>query len=808
MLPIHGEEKIVFKADIDDQGYTAKLKQMMGNLQKAQEESIKGNTKLKNSMLATMTQAQLLGSAISFVRQTAVEAAKDFVKFQTNLAKANTLIGVSRRELEGYGLELMKISTQTGKSALDISDGWYQALSSGVKVGQSMEFMQTASHMAVAGFTSVEKSVDLLTSTLNAFSLKVKDANEVSDVFLATQNKGKIVIDELASVFYQVGPIASQAGIGIRDVGAAIAALTLNGVPAAQAAVGLRQVIVELSRDGSDAAKRFQETTGQTFSQFIASGKTMGDVLEVIKKTSDTTKKSIISLFSEVRAGNTATTLASDGGVKFAEALEYIEQQAGLTEKGLDIMTQNIGGQFQILAANLQMSFNIMMDSTNLLSQALGKLNTALSEYNTVASITARSQSELSYFWTLDGGSKAKQLAITTEATAKQEAYNEAMRRGANEAQAEAYSQDFLKDIIEATNKGLKDGLSAYDLSLQYDILKSKSIERLTETFLNGKLSIDEYNAAMAKVGYSPVDEATGLDPKDPAAVSDLPSAKVKKTKEKTAEQLQREQEAAWQKELQSQLLQSEIDFYTNLYAVKSISEETIADMESNYKLSELEQIAAFWENKVGQEDKYQKAMLDLKKASFKQNRKLEQDNLNVEKMFAKDREGIQKYSNKMQSALASALIDGKVKNLGDLVQVLGQELEAELYNKAAFHTAQALSDTALGVSYLARPSKAALAPIAFKSAAENAAAALAFGAGGAIAGGIFGGSSESSDSSVNPDSSIGGDDAEKEFVGQAGDTGQTVIVDVPDELYEILLNKLNQTSKDVYNIKLVGTKY
>ena len=119
------------------------------------------------------------------------DAAAD--RFEYSMAKVETLAK------QGSGLsdwaEKIKINAQNvGVYADEMAEAVYQALSAGVDSENAIEFANKASKLAIGGFTDTATAVDIATTAINAYGLKMDEADLVT-----TQNLGKTTVGELAA---------------------------------------------------------------------------------------------------------------------------------------------------------------------------------------------------------------------------------------------------------------------------------------------------------------------------------------------------------------------------------------------------------------------------------------------------------------------------------------------------------------------------------------------------------------------------------------------------------------------------------
>ena len=218
----------------------------------------------------------------------------------------------------------------------------YQAVSAGVDIEGIFEgFLKTSRMAAKGGKSDMETAVDVLSSTVNAYGEEVLDATEASDLMFVAIRNGKTDFNQLASSLYNVVPIAQSLGVEFGNITAAIATMTAKGTPTAQATTQIRQLLVELSKEGMKASHVFQQAAGKTFKEFIAEGHNLQDALMYMEAAAQKLNLGVNDLFGSVEAGNAALTLTGEGAKRFTRDLNDMANP-GATEGVLQRMSNNI----------------------------------------------------------------------------------------------------------------------------------------------------------------------------------------------------------------------------------------------------------------------------------------------------------------------------------------------------------------------------------------------------------------------------------------------------------------------------------
>lgn len=259
-------------------------------------------------------------------------------QFEDGMAKIYTIAVDSSEPMEKMRDDLVQLSNDTGFSLEDLSEATYQAVSASVDAGKAVEFMGDATKLARAGFTTTTKSVDLLTTVINAYGYEAKDAAWISDMLLKTQNDGKTILDELASSMGIIIPMASNYNVGLDQISAAYATMTKQGVKTERATTFLRAVFTELEKESSGVAKILDEKTGKSFAQLMGEGKSLADVLRILYNSVDGDTEAFQRLFGNVRATQAVASLVNDDFKLFDYELGRVQDSAGQTNKALEQM--------------------------------------------------------------------------------------------------------------------------------------------------------------------------------------------------------------------------------------------------------------------------------------------------------------------------------------------------------------------------------------------------------------------------------------------------------------------------------------
>ncbi|MEA4831005.1 MAG: phage tail tape measure protein [Oscillospiraceae bacterium] len=346
--------KIKINGDTSD--YESSLKEI-GKLTEKAFEGIKsvGETAMK----AIGTAATAAMGAVTAASGAVINYGSEF---ERSAAKASTLFGDVSVDADNLNKKLLGISSSTGVAATGLNEALYSALSAGIPATEDMtdatDFLAASAKLATAGFTDIDTALSATAKTINAYGLNVKDTERIQGILIQTQNKGITTVGELGEVLSQVTPTAAAANVSFEEVGAALATMTAQGTPTAQATTQLNAAISAfLSPNEAMAAG-----LGKTIDSMIESGEIVGNTADQYKSLKET-------LQEQTKALSEVDTSTAEGKKKYTELEKAIkETQTNISdlipEFGSTILqTKGLSGALSELSGNLDGSVNGMSNA-------------------------------------------------------------------------------------------------------------------------------------------------------------------------------------------------------------------------------------------------------------------------------------------------------------------------------------------------------------------------------------------------------------------------------------------------------------
>ena len=191
---------------------------------------------------------QVIVRAMSQIRDALHEAVTESIEFQRRIAEIQTVAPRLGGSFASADRARRPSSPSSSTSRLaQATEGLYQTISDQFTgMSERANVMTAAMKLAKVGVMDFQDATTLITGTLNAFGMTSEQADSVAAKFFTTIKLGHVRGKELADTMGQVIPIASELGVSLDELNAAMVALTIGGLDAHKSVTGLRGAMTAL----------------------------------------------------------------------------------------------------------------------------------------------------------------------------------------------------------------------------------------------------------------------------------------------------------------------------------------------------------------------------------------------------------------------------------------------------------------------------------------------------------------------------------------------------------------------------------
>lgn len=229
---------------------SAALTKLRGDMSSVEGAASKMGPQLQS---AGVVAAAGLGAAVvaaGAIGAAAVKMAGDFQNASVHLV---TDAGESAANLGMVQSGILSLSRTVGVSATDLTNAMYLVESAGYHGAAGLSVLKAAEEGARVGGADAATMADAVTSALNAYALPATQATAVTNDLIAAVAQGKTHLQDIAGALGMVLPSAAALHIPLEQVTGALATMTAQGTPAADAATYLRYTLASLANPTSKA---------------------------------------------------------------------------------------------------------------------------------------------------------------------------------------------------------------------------------------------------------------------------------------------------------------------------------------------------------------------------------------------------------------------------------------------------------------------------------------------------------------------------------------------------------------------------
>lgn len=179
---------------------------------------------------------------------------KDFVKesvdtfsdYEQSLANTAAIANATKTEQEQLNEAAREAGKATTKTAQESADALgYMALA-GWNVKESTSALQPVLKLSAASNMDLATCSDLVTDSMSALKLQVKDLPEYLDMVTKAQNSSNMNSQQMMEAYIKAGGAARTLGVSAKDTGVALGILANNGTKGAEGGTALNAMLTRL----------------------------------------------------------------------------------------------------------------------------------------------------------------------------------------------------------------------------------------------------------------------------------------------------------------------------------------------------------------------------------------------------------------------------------------------------------------------------------------------------------------------------------------------------------------------------------
>lgn len=207
------------------------------------------------------------------------------VEYDKELHQLQAIAAVSDTTMLKLKDSIQAVASSTKFTSLEVAQAGTVLAQAGLSARQIETTLPAIAKLATATGTDLATSTDVVTSTLNIYSLQASEAEHVTNALTTAMNESKADIAGFQKAIQYAGNYAAQLGVTYEETAAVISAATQAGVRSrSMLGTGLRAVLAEFLNPTKKLTAQL-EKVGLTVSDIDVRSKGLSTVLKTLKES-------------------------------------------------------------------------------------------------------------------------------------------------------------------------------------------------------------------------------------------------------------------------------------------------------------------------------------------------------------------------------------------------------------------------------------------------------------------------------------------------------------------------------------------
>ena len=289
-------------------------------------------------------------AAFAAIGMAVKSAVKIFAGFEQSLANVESVAGATAAEMKELEQAALDAGETTRFTASEAADAMYYLASAGFDAQQSIGALDGVLSLATATQSDLATTSASVAASISQFGFEAEDASSVANIFAAAIANSQATMEKMTGAMRNVGPVAGALDHSLEATTGALQALFDAGFIASQAGVGLRNILASLAAETDPTVQKLA-LLGVSFDDINTSTHSLAEVIGTLNEA-NLDAGDILAAFGK-KAGPQILTLLKTGedGIN-----EYTAAVTG-TNAAVDaaaIQVDTLQGSFDLLKSVVQ----------------------------------------------------------------------------------------------------------------------------------------------------------------------------------------------------------------------------------------------------------------------------------------------------------------------------------------------------------------------------------------------------------------------------------------------------------------------
>jgi len=256
-------------------------------------------------------------------------AGKTFMDFEQSMLKVKAISGATGEEFKALEQNAKALGSSTMFTASQVAGLQLELSKLGLTPQQINASTESILNLAQATDSDLAQAAEVAAKTMQAFGLQATDMTMITDVMADSFSSSALDLNKFETAMSTVGPVAKGAGADLQETTAILGVLVNNGVDASTAGTALRNIFLDLAKEGM----------------------TMGEAMD---KINNSTNPLAVSMELFGKRGATVATVLANNGKAIEELNQDFRDSQGEASRMAAIMDSGLGGSLRKLLSQLE----------------------------------------------------------------------------------------------------------------------------------------------------------------------------------------------------------------------------------------------------------------------------------------------------------------------------------------------------------------------------------------------------------------------------------------------------------------------
>jgi TP901 family phage tail tape measure protein len=291
------------------------------------------------------------------------KGAKDASRFQAEMTRISTQAGGTAKDVKVLSDAVLKLGTSTQQGPQHLAESLYHLKSVGMDNVQAMKALKESSDLAAVGHANLEETTNALAGAWRTGIKGATSFHEAVSTVNAIIGAGNMSMDQFnAAIGTGILPSAKTFGLSMKQVGAALALMTDEGIDSASAATRLRMSFSLLGAPSGAAEKQLKKIhlTGLQLAEAMRGPKGLIGAIGLLKEHLDKSGMSASKqsqLLSRAFGGGRSSSgilLMLNNLDVLEKKQEQINHSTGKFDDAVKMQRKTAEAQWHLLVSNLE----------------------------------------------------------------------------------------------------------------------------------------------------------------------------------------------------------------------------------------------------------------------------------------------------------------------------------------------------------------------------------------------------------------------------------------------------------------------